>query len=173
MKVAVTGASGHIGNVICRQLIERGHSVRAFIHSDQSSLENVAVEKVSGHLFDAEALDDLLTDVEAVVHSAAIVSIGEVPKKKVDHVNVGGTRRLLKAAERNGVSHFYYLSSIHAHWSPGPDGVMNEQTRYCLGEQKAGDYDISKAEAEKAVIAARSDQFKTTNLQPHGCFGAL
>jgi len=48
---------------------------------------------------------------------------------------------------------------------------MNEQTPYCLDEQKAGDYDRSKAQAEQAVIAARSEQLKTTIFNPTAVLG--
>ncbi|MBP1670163.1 MAG: dependent epimerase/dehydratase family, partial [Bacteroidetes bacterium] len=32
MKIAVTGTSGHVGNNLCRMLIEQGHEVRALVH---------------------------------------------------------------------------------------------------------------------------------------------
>jgi len=46
--VAVTGASGHIGNVVCRKLIELGYSVKAFYHSDAASLQDLPLTLVKG-----------------------------------------------------------------------------------------------------------------------------
>ncbi len=39
--IAVVGASGHVGNVLCRILIEKGYRVRAFYHHDKKSLEGL------------------------------------------------------------------------------------------------------------------------------------
>ena len=42
--VAVTGASGHIGNVVCRKLIEGGYWVRAFYYKDQRALNGLNLQ---------------------------------------------------------------------------------------------------------------------------------
>ncbi|MBN9295151.1 MAG: NAD-dependent epimerase/dehydratase family protein, partial [Flavobacteriia bacterium] len=38
MKVAVTGASGHIGAAVCRELISRGYEVAVLVYNDISAL---------------------------------------------------------------------------------------------------------------------------------------
>ena len=54
----VTGATGHIGNVLVRKLVERGKKVRALIlpGEDTTSLDNVAVEKVEGDVLNLDSL---------------------------------------------------------------------------------------------------------------------
>ena len=46
--ILVTGAAGHIGNVLVRELVLAGRQVRAFIlpGEDVSSLDNVGIEFV-------------------------------------------------------------------------------------------------------------------------------
>ncbi len=39
IKIAVTGASGHVGTNLCRMLIDRGYKVRALIHNSTKGLE--------------------------------------------------------------------------------------------------------------------------------------
>jgi len=39
MKIAVTGASGHVGNVVCRKLIEKGYKVKAFLILTQEAFK--------------------------------------------------------------------------------------------------------------------------------------
>ena len=59
MKIAVTGASGHVGNVVCRKLIEKGCKVKAFYNSDSRSLENLDLELVQGNVLNKSDLSKL------------------------------------------------------------------------------------------------------------------
>jgi nucleoside-diphosphate-sugar epimerase len=53
----VTGANGHLGNNICRQLVAHGESVRAMIRAsaDPQPLEGLALEIVRGDILDADS----------------------------------------------------------------------------------------------------------------------
>ena len=57
MKIAVTGASGHVGNVVCRKLIEKGCKVKAFYNSDSRSLQNLDLELVQGNVLNKSDLN--------------------------------------------------------------------------------------------------------------------
>ena len=48
--ILVTGATGHIGNVLVRKLLDRGEKVRALIWRDEDTtpLKNLDVERVLG-----------------------------------------------------------------------------------------------------------------------------
>ena len=46
MKIAVTGASGHVGANLCRMLIDRGHEVKALIHNSTKGIEDLGLEFV-------------------------------------------------------------------------------------------------------------------------------
>ena len=48
LRIVVTGASGHIGNVVCRELKVKGAVVRAIYRSDLRALADLDVEKVQG-----------------------------------------------------------------------------------------------------------------------------
>lgn len=170
MKVAVTGAAGHIGNVICRRLLERGHEVRALVYRESQSLDGLGLEKIQGDILDEQILDALLKNVDAVCHSAAMISIGDVAPNLVHTTNVIGTQKVLDAAIRNGVGQFSYLSSVHAHHSPGLNGTMNENTPY-VGADNRSAYDRSKAAAEKAVLAARDRGLNTLIFNPTAVIG--
>lgn len=169
MKIALTGATGHIGNVLCRLLLERGHEVAALIRTESAAIQGIGVSTVIGDLDDHDRLDELMQGADAVVHLAAIISIGHISNEQVYSVNVGGTQNMLAAARRNGISHFYHLSSIDAHISPGLHGVLDESTPY-VDASKRG-YGHSKATAEQAVIAARDKGMKTTVFNPTGVVG--
>lgn len=169
MKIAVTGVTGHIGNVLCRLLIERGHEVTGLIRKETAATQDLKIQKVFGDVHNHDKLDELMANADAVVHLAAVISLGGVTHKEIYSVNVGGTKNMLAAAQRNGVPRMYHVSSIHAHQSPGIGGIMNESTPYTDASRRG--YDHSKAEAEMAVIAARDTGLKTTVFNPTGVVG--
>ncbi|MEW6106778.1 MAG: NAD(P)H-binding protein, partial [Bacillota bacterium] len=56
--MAVTGATGHIGNVLVRKLLERGDRVRALVppFDDTTPLRGLEVEQVEGDVLDLDSL---------------------------------------------------------------------------------------------------------------------
>ncbi|MGB8952926.1 MAG: NAD-dependent epimerase/dehydratase family protein [Candidatus Aminicenantales bacterium] len=75
MKVFITGVNGFIGSNLCRYFLERGHEVYGLVRktSDLHFLKGLNVRLVYGDLR-APGQIDIPRDVEAVVHSASIVS---------------------------------------------------------------------------------------------------
>ncbi len=93
--VAVTGATGFIGQAICRHLHNEGWQVRALVRS-AARLQAAAAfvdEVVPGDLEDRAALDRLCSDAIAVVHCAGVVRGADA--QAFDRVNVDGVRRLV------------------------------------------------------------------------------
>lgn len=169
MKVAVTGASGHIGNNVCRELLNRGHQVVALVHQDTKALNGLDVELVAGDISDPDSLDMLLYAADAVCHLAAIISISGSQKGKVHEINVGGIEHVIDSVLRNKVKRMCHLSSIHAHQSPGVNEIMNEQSPYSTAQNSA--YDLSKAMGESLVIGAREKNLATTIFNPTAVIG--
>ena len=97
MVVVVTGASGFLGRVVCRELLERGHQVAALARRPGS--EPAGTRAVAGDLTDAGALTAALAETrpDGVIHLAAEIATQRDPARIRD-VNVEGTRRLIEAA---------------------------------------------------------------------------
>jgi nucleoside-diphosphate-sugar epimerase len=77
--ILVTGGTGFLGSYIIKLLVEKGYRVRAIRRSsklptwmDESVFKNV--EWVEGDVLDVVALEEAMEGVEAVIHSAAVVS---------------------------------------------------------------------------------------------------
>jgi nucleoside-diphosphate-sugar epimerase len=101
--IAVTGATGFIGQSICRRLHESGYKVRALVRSETraSVLGNIVAEFVYGDLADKAALNALARNASAVVHCAGAVRGAN--RRAFDRVNVEGVSNLvdvLLASER-------------------------------------------------------------------------
>ena len=169
MKVAVTGASGHVGNVLCRELIKQGHRVRALIHQDTDDLESIGVEMVQGDLMDINSLEKLCMDCELVFHLAAKISIDEKEKDLVRLTNVTGTQNLIKAAIKTGIKKFIHFSTIHA-LDPFPlDQEMDETKPFISHTHMI--YEQSKTESEKLVLEAVREGFNAVIITPTAIIG--
>lgn len=150
MKIAVTGASGRIGNVVARELLNAGYQVRALLRRDSPALAGLTLERVPGDLFQQDALDQLTSGCDALIHLAAQVSIHGSMGGKVHTTNVEGTRSVLKAALRNGIQRVVHFSSIHAFKQLPKEGLFDESRPLAFQSRMA--YDRSKAEAMDFVF---------------------
>ena len=73
--VVVTGATGHLGNVLVRELLSRNVPVRAVIPcgEDTRSLDGLKVEKVEGNVLDLDSLVRAFQGAEVVYLLAGIL----------------------------------------------------------------------------------------------------
>ena len=167
----VTGATGHIGNVLVKKLVERGKKVRALIlpGEDTTSLDNIAVEKVEGDVLNLDSLWKPFEGVSGIFHLAGVISIMPGPDPVVWRVNVEGTRNVLTAAVRSGVKRLVYTSSIHA-IQRVETGVIDETLPYDPGNPY-GEYDRSKAQATLEVQQASREALDAVIACPTGVIG--
>ena len=64
MLAAVTGASGHLGANLVRELIERQWQVRALVHRDTRALQGLNIELVSGDVLEEASLRQAFAGAE-------------------------------------------------------------------------------------------------------------
>jgi dTDP-L-rhamnose 4-epimerase len=103
----VTGGAGFIGSHLADELLARGHRVRALdnltpqVHGNRERPDYLAddVELQIGDVRDAGAVRRALVGVDAVVHLAARVGVGQSMYEIADYTaeNSGGTAVLLEA----------------------------------------------------------------------------
>jgi len=132
MTVLITGAAGHLGNTLARELAARGERVRALIlpGEDTTSLEGLELERVQGDILDPGCLREAMAGVGTVFHLAAMISIQPGRDERLREVNVRGTWNVVRAARAAGVRRLVYVSSIHALGRP-PRGVpIDESVRF-------------------------------------------
>lgn len=168
MKIAVTGANGHVGANLCRALVAEGHQVKALVHVNSQSLTGLNIECISGSLEDEGSLRRLCQDVEIIFHLAAMISI-DGKKNKLLKVNVDGTTSLLNILRENGVKRLIHFSSIHA-LSHFPFDEPMDETRP-LVEKGPMWYEITKAQAEKLVLKAVSEGLDAVIINPTAIVG--
>ncbi len=110
MIVALTGGTGFVGGHVLGRLRAAGHEVRALTRTPRAADPDVTW--VTGDLADTAALSQLVTDCDAVVHVAGVLSAPDAAA--FDAGNVRGTAALLEAAVARGVGRFVHVSSLAA-----------------------------------------------------------
>ncbi len=170
--ILVTGATGHIGNVLVRQLLQNGEQVRALVlpGEDTRSIQELDVEKVEGNVLDPAALNRAVQGVDTIFHLAAVISIMPGRNEWMWQVNVGGTKNVLSAARQAGVRRLVYTSSIHA-LKRIPEGQSVDETLPFDPDNPAGAYDSTKAAASLAVMEAARDGLDAVVVCPTGVVG--
>lgn len=110
--IAITGATGFVGNSVARHAAEIHFTIRALARNADNPRALPSGAKIaSGDLFDPTALDRAVEGCDAVVHLVGIIA--EQPSKGVtfQHVHVDGTRAILQAVKRAGVRRYVHMSA--------------------------------------------------------------
>jgi len=171
-KVAVTGASGHIGANLVRELLHRDYDVVALVRQTSLALYGLDVTRVPGDLSDLQSLRRAFRGVEQVYHLAACISIQSGDNEKLESINIEGTRNVIKACQAEGVSTLVHFSTIHA-LEQGPlDHAVTEKNPLVSRAQNQGSgYDHSKAQADELVRENRCESLGTRIIYPTAVIG--
>lgn len=171
-KVAVTGASGHIGANLVRELISRNCQVVTLVRQSSEALEGLDVTKVNGDILDPQSLRNAFKGVEQVYHLAAHISIQQGESEILERVNVQGTRNVMKACRLEGVETLVHFSSIHAlNLEPLDQPVTEENPLLDAQDGNGADYDISKASADSLVRQSDDEDLSTRIIYPTAVLG--
>lgn len=173
MRVAVTGATGFIGNLLVTELIKRNFSVRILSRKHGNFFPPI-VDVVCGDLLDLDcSLSLFLADCDVVIHCA-----GETKNKLLmNDLHIGGTIRLLdelklKTNTSSKRVRWVQLSSVGVY---GPPEFPINKLRIITESSPAlpkGVYEISKYKSDELVkIAASSGTFDYCILRPSNVIG--
>ena len=170
--ILVTGATGHIGNVLVRELLSRNEKVRVLIPSgeDVSPLDGLDVHIVEGDIRQLDSLIQAFRGCEVVYHLAGIISILPGKRELLHQVNVIGTRKVVATCLKAGVRRLIYTSSIHAVKEP-PHGTVIDETFPFDPDNALGDYAKSKAQASLEVLEGVNQGLDAVIVCPTGAIG--
>ena len=170
--ILITGAGGHIGNVLVKHLYRKGHrDLRLFVQpkEDISYIEKYASEIVRGDIRDYFAVSAAVRGCDNVFHLAGLVQISGVNKKLVFDVNVGGTINVINACLEKKVKRLLHVSSVHALKEPEV-GEIDETLDSDISHLN-GAYAQSKAMATIEVMNAIQKGLNAVIVFPSGVIG--
>lgn len=151
MNILVTGATGFIGQALCRLLIGQGHAVHGVSRSEPPVAPGLTSH--IGCLNDSAFLKRILIGIDCVIHLAgrAHITSDKSPDPMSDFraVNVDLSVALAQACLASNVQRFIFISSV------GVNGTFTNGTPFNEMSTPAPDtdYAISKYEAECALKA--------------------
>ncbi len=145
--IALTGATGFIGQYLLQELPRRGHRLRVLLRRP-TDMPVQASSAVIGDLSRPQNMGAALAGVDAIVHSAGIASaMSGHPEDDYRILNTEATIGLAQAAQRAGVKRFIFLSSIRAQCGPTAGQVLTED----LEARPTDAYGKSKLAAEMGL----------------------
>lgn len=165
--VAVTGATGFVGNNVVRMLLSRGLRVRALVRPNPSgvdqALAGLPIDILAGSLGDEAFLRHGCEGAALVVHTAAMVHIGRRHRDEMWKVNVEGTRHVARAA-RDTHAKLVHVSSVDAIGLRTDGQPADEETP--PGGLHECPYVATKREAETVVLAAVDEGLDAVIVNP-------
>lgn len=152
MRVLITGGTGLLGNNLVRAFLSQNDEVVATVRhsSDPRPLSGLNVELADIELTNPSDVNMAVSDVDLVVHAAAIAHIGWTKMEASRQINVEATRLLAEAARRKHVR-MIHVSSVDALAAMVGDSVGNEEQLEPSCPPCA--YVVTKRESEVVFLA--------------------
>lgn len=135
LNVLVTGGAGFIGSCLVEELIGRGCSVVILDNFSSGRKENLKgligskrLTIVEGDVRNRKVVDETSRGMDAVVHLAALVGVGESVRNPFEthDINVTGTLNVLEAAVKQNVRKFVFASSAAVYGEGNPLPLQEE-----------------------------------------------
>ena len=156
MRYLITGGAGFIGSHLCELLLGQGHRVVAIDDLSTGRVENIEhlrplphFQFVRENINNAQVLDRVTSEADAVVHLAAAVGVQLIVNDPVHTIrtNIMGTEAVLAAAHRYGCrvliasTSEVYGKGVRVPFREDDDRLMGATTRsrWAYAESKAVD----------------------------------
>ncbi|MCF7805510.1 MAG: NAD-dependent epimerase/dehydratase family protein [Candidatus Marinimicrobia bacterium] len=152
MPVLVTGATGHIGNSLCRALLAEGRTVRGTIRSTSNlePIQELDIETAEANLLVPDSLVHAMAGCDVVYHTAAVYKTAAVnPELEIIKPAIEGTRNVLQAAKKQGIRKLIYVSSAVS--IGGGDSFDHGRGPSDWNENPASPYNVAKTRSEQVA----------------------
>ena len=164
----VTGGTGFLGRHLVERLLAQGRTVTVLARRSALDLEKRGVRFMAADLADAAAVRSACRGVETVFHIAAKVGVWG-RGNDFFRANVLGTRTILAGCRTHGVRRFVYTSTSSVVYNGRDLSGVDESLPLTAACPAA--YPLTKAAAEREVLAANTPELRTIALRPHLIWG--
>ncbi|MCG5430853.1 NAD-dependent epimerase/dehydratase family protein [Mycobacterium sp. MYCO198283] len=172
--ILVTGGSGFVGTNLVRELLDRGHRVRSFDRAPSPLPDHPRLETRHGDICDEATVAAAVDGIDTVFHTAAVIDLlagaDDESRRRSFAINVGGTEKLVRAAQAAGVRRFVYTASNSVVMGGQPITDGDETLPYT---DRFNDlYTETKVIAERFVLGQNGVAgMLTCSIRPSGIWG--
>lgn len=173
MKVFLTGATGLIGAHTALALLEAGHELKLLVRNEKLARDYFEArghhidDFVVGDMQDKALLEQGMAGCDAVLHSAAMVSLDPKKSEEIYRSNINSIDAVIGTAHKLGISNIVYVSSLGAFFIPDGGPITEDSP---LGSSKEA-YTQSKIDCEKHVRKLQQQGLPIQITYPGGTFG--
>jgi dTDP-L-rhamnose 4-epimerase len=162
MHVLITGGAGFIGSHVADELLRIGHRVRAIdnlrgqVHGSNAKRPaylDDRVEFIHGDVRDARALESALTGVDAVIHLAAAVGVGQSMYEIAEYTSINGlgTAVLMEALAKHPVGRLVVASSMSIYGEGlyrAKDGTLQDDVERSREQLAAAEWEVKGSDGQ-------------------------
>jgi len=139
----VTGAAGHLGSTILRELSTLGCEICGLLLPGESpKVISPNITYYTGNICDMDSMRCLFEHAEGksiyVIHTAALISIARKAPPMLHAVNVGGVRNILRLCAEYHVHRLVHVSSVHAIPELPKGQIMREPDSFSAARVNGG-----------------------------------
>ncbi len=171
LHILVTGASGFLGRYVVKELLRRGHRVRALVRSSLSpNASHPNLEILSADLNASSNISAAFSNIGVVIHLAAQMSGSSADQLRN---TVDCTRNLLAAMANSSAKHLVLASSLSVYdWSTS-SSILSESTALEPRPETRDAYTNAKIQQEKIAEEFAANHCTTLAiLRPGYIWGA-
>ena len=168
----VTGATGHLGNVVVKMLLANNYNVKVLVLNgeDISPIEGLNIEIKYGDVRDKEFLKENITGTDIVVHMAGVIDVSSKKNDLLLDVNVNGTKNVADVCLEKGAL-MIYTSSVHTIPANENENILLSEPTTFDENNIEGAYAKSKTIATRYVFEKCKEGLKAIVLYPSGIIG--
>lgn len=173
--VAITGATGFLGQHVVRAVYDAGHTPIAVVRDTTSAraslVANIEVRKAD--ITDLDALISAFQNVDMAIHLAGMVSLNKCDKEALYNINTKGAENFIAAAKKANVSRAIFTSTTSAVGAlriNNPDNALSEKSLFNLNDQDVS-YLKSKRDAHVMALNAQDNDQPLIIMSPSFVLG--
>jgi nucleoside-diphosphate-sugar epimerase len=163
-RVFITGGAGFLGINLTRYMLSRGHHVVSYDIAPFDYPERDQIHEVTGDIRDVEALYRAMEGCDLVVHTAAALPL--YSPDDIRTTDLDGTRNVLEAAKRRGITRVIHISSTAVYGIPDHHPLFENDQLVGVGP-----YGEAKVEAERICESYRANGMIVPILRPKSFVG--
>ena len=165
--ILVTGGAGYIGSVLTHKLVESGYNVRiidSLIYGKDGIFDlisNNSVELIEKDIRDEKTLNEVVKEIDCVIHLAAIVGdplCKKIPKA-AKQINEDATKKLVTVSKKQGVKRFIFASTCSNYGSSSTTVDENSPV------QSLSLYSTTKVNSENFILSTKDSSFEPCILR--------